>query len=65
MAYECEVDPNQQFNSTESGLVRWVDWDEDLFNGPYGAYNKELYFSAKVFQKELIYTLNEMSIIDE
>lgn len=64
MAFECEVDPHQQFNSNESGLVRWVDWDEDLFKEPYGAYNKELYFSAKIYQKELIYSIREMSILE-
>lgn len=41
--FEIKVDPLQTFSSTEEGLVRWCDWQKDMFGGPYAEYNKDLY----------------------
>lgn len=38
--YLCET--IGEINTTEAGLVKEVTWDE-LFNGPFGQYNLELY----------------------
>jgi len=40
----CEIigDIPEVFNTTESGRVAWVTW-EDLFAGSFGSYNKALF----------------------
>lgn len=39
-------------DSHETGVVRWVNW-QTLFDGPFGAYNKQLYLEIKDKLEEL------------
>ena len=40
----CEIKGEipKKFNTTETGRVDWITWEE-LFDGPFGEYNKKLY----------------------
>ena len=41
-------DPSAEITTTESGRVDWVEWQE-LFDGPFGEYNRNLYDHVEKF----------------